>query len=206
MGIEIVNEDVTNTDNGRMAIFGIGTYNRDFSIDYKAVYCNSNLSLIEVFKLFYNFINNYKGEDISDILYSKYKLSLVDGRIKCTNEPQDYITIDGETYIEAANINNDVDNNDPYTILLPGDIPPFILITDRFSIDEYRNPKILCMFILDQWHIYYENNKLATMYNDITFEMELVPKDTVDIMSFPAFLTLIEELKFEIEQLELDNK
>ena len=39
MGIEIVNEDVPNTDNGRMAIFGIGTYNRDFSIDYKNVYC-----------------------------------------------------------------------------------------------------------------------------------------------------------------------
>lgn len=194
MGIEVVNEDVPNTDNGRMAIFGIGTYNRDFSIDYKNVYCDNNLSLTAVFNIFYNFANNYRGEDISDILYSKYKLSLVDGRIKCTNELQDYITIDGETYIEAANINNDVDNNnDPYTILLPGDIPPFILITDRFSIDEYGNPKILCMFILDQWYTYYENNEMST------FEMELVPKETIDIMSFPAFLTLIEELKFELE-------
>ena len=60
--------------NGRMAIFGIGTYNRDFSIDYKAVYCDSNLSLTSVFNIFYNFANNYRGEDISDILYSKYKL------------------------------------------------------------------------------------------------------------------------------------
>lgn len=201
MGIEVVNEDVPNTDNGRMAIFGIGTYNRDFSIDYKNVYCDNNLSLTAVFNIFYNFANNYRGEDISDILYSKYKLSLVDGRIKCTNELQDYITIDGETYIEAANINNDVDNNnDPYTILLPGDIPPFILITDRFSIDEYGNPKILCMFILDQWYTYYENNEMSTLwYNNTTFEMELVPKETIDIMSFPAFLTLIEELKFELE-------
>lgn len=193
MGIEVVDKAL---------LFGIGTYNRDFSIDYKGVYCSSNLSLIEVFNIFYNFANNYRGEDISDILYSKYKLSLADGRIKCTNELQDYITIDGETYIEAANINNDVDNYDPYTILLPGDIPPFILITDRFSIDEYRNPKILCMFILDQWHTYCESNEMdTTLYNDTTFEMELVPKETVDIMSFTAFLTLIEELKFE-----LDNK
>jgi hypothetical protein len=56
------------------------------------------------------------------------------------------------------------------------------------------------MFILDQWHTYYENNEMSTLwYNDTTFEMELVPKETVDIMSSPAFLTLIEELKFGLE-------
>ena len=70
MGIEVVDK----------ALFGIGTYNRDFSIDYKGVYCSSNLSLIEVFNIFYNFANNYRGEDISDIAPIPYRNNVINNK------------------------------------------------------------------------------------------------------------------------------
>lgn len=184
--------------NDYIAIFGIATFNRDFSIDYKGVYHKEGTPLNEIFNTFYNFVNYYNGEDLSNMLYSKYKLSMIDDSIKNTNEIQDYLTIDGNDYIDIMEHNR---HDDICTILLPSDIPPILLIVNRFTVDDYSNSKILVMFILDQW--YYCIDMLTypqTSYiKDTTFEMEAIPNETIEIMSLPAFLTLLESLKLDVK-------